>query len=62
MWVEQSQCGTLTVTNSTLNNNTATDIGGAIFNSDGTLTVTNSTLTDNTAKYMCGAIYNLLEL
>ncbi len=47
--------GTLTITNSILTGNTATD-GGAIYN-DGPLTITNSILTGNTASDG-GAIYN----
>ena len=42
--------GTLTVSNSTISGNTATNDGGGINNS-GTLTVTNSTISGNTAKY-----------
>ena len=49
--------GTLNVTNSTLNNNTATNYGGAICIINGSLTVTNSTLNNNTANYG-GAIWN----
>ena len=49
--------GTLTVNNSTFNNNQATDEGGAIYNYDGTLNITQSTLTNNTANFG-GAIYN----
>ena len=42
--------GNLTVNNSTVSGNTASQWGGGIFNSDtGTLTVTNSTLSNNTA-------------
>ena len=40
--------GTLTVTNSTIADNTAAISAGGIGN-DGTLTVTNSTIADNTA-------------
>ena len=48
--------GTLTVVNSTFNNNVATQ-GGVIFNA-GTLTVVNSTLSGNQAIGKGGAIYN----
>ena len=47
--------GTITITNTTLNNNTA-QYGGAI-NNNGTLTITNTTLTHNTATWG-GAINN----
>ena len=51
--------GTLTVSNSTLNNNITTTNGGGIFNSGiGTLTVSNSTLSSNSANHGAG-IYNL---
>ncbi|MCE7698619.1 MAG: hypothetical protein K8E24_007210, partial [Methanobacterium paludis] len=49
--------GNLTVTDSTFNNNTATELGGAIAN-DGNLTVTCSTLNNNTAQ-AGGAIFNI---
>ncbi len=46
--------GALTVTNSTLSNNTASGTadtrGGGIYNNDGTLTLTHSTLSGNTAN------------
>ena len=48
--------GELTITKSTLNNNTA-DNGGAIYNNGGELTITESTLQENMAKYG-GAIHN----
>jgi hypothetical protein len=48
--------GTLTVTNSTISDNTAFG-GGGILNV-GTLTVTNSTISDNTASHTGGGIYN----
>ena len=52
--------GTLTDTNDTFNNNTATNgYGGAIFNNGGTLTETNDTFNNNTATNgFGGAIYN----
>ena len=48
--------GNLTITNSTLTDNTAA-VGGAIYNY-GNLTITNSTLKDNTATNTGGAIIN----
>jgi len=56
-----NQDGTVTVTGSTLSDNTASDgaNGGAIYNHSGSLTVTGSTLTgDNTGAGSGGAIYN----
>ena len=57
--------GTLTVTNSTVSGNSATDSlntttenGGGIYVRAGTLTLTNSTLSGNTADFKGGAIYN----
>ena len=51
--------GTLIITNSTLNNNTAGEYGGAIHNEEyGTVTITQSTLENNTAKNGGGAIQN----
>ena len=49
--------GTLTLTNSTFTNNTASGDGGGILN-DGTLTLTNSTFTNNTTTDSGSAIYN----
>ncbi len=51
--------GNLTVTNCSINNNTAS-YGGGIYNDYGNLTVTNSTLKNNTAKVVFGGggIYN----
>ena len=50
--------GTLTITNSTLNNNAA-EYGGAIYNDyDSTIIINNSTLNNNTATWNGGAIYN----
>ena len=56
--------GTLTINNSTLSGNSATD-GGAILNDGGggfggsaTLTINNSTLTGNSSAYHGGVIYN----
>ena len=56
--------GTLSVTNTTFNKNTATSWnvgngGGAIYNT-GTLTVNNTTFNNNVANYNGGAIYNEL--
>ena len=52
--------GTLLVTNSTLNNNTATtNRGGGIFNNNnGAATITNSTLSGNSATLYGGGIFN----
>ena len=44
-----NNAGTLTVTNSTIDNNSAIDGGGGIDNA-GTLTVTNSTIADNARR------------
>ena len=41
--------GTLTVINSTIENNSAGELGGGIFNSDGTATIVNSTIKGNSA-------------
>lgn len=49
--------GVLNFTNVTFNNNTATNIGGAIY-SIGTLSETNDTFTNNTSINGGGAIYN----
>ncbi|HVC69509.1 MAG TPA: choice-of-anchor Q domain-containing protein [Acidimicrobiales bacterium] len=48
---------TLTLTDSTVSNNTATGAGGAILNSAGTVTISDSTLSGNTAT-TAGAIQN----
>ena len=48
--------GTVTITDSSFNVNTATSIGGAIFNF-GTATIANSIFTDNTADIEGGAIF-----
>ena len=51
--------GTLTITNSTLSDNSATSGGGGIFNTGGgTLTITNSTLSSNSAASGGGGIHN----
>jgi hypothetical protein len=50
--------GNLTVRNSTLRNNTATN-GAGIYNNGGTLTVINSTLSGNTASDSGGGIANV---
>ena len=49
--------GTVTVTNSTLSGNSATNAGGGIYSFNGTVTVTNSTFSGNSAPYG-GGIYN----
>jgi hypothetical protein len=57
--------GILTITNSTLSDNTVSylvdekDAGGAISN-HGTLTVTNTTFSNNDANYIAGAVYNYI--
>ncbi|RMF54433.1 MAG: hypothetical protein D6746_14330, partial [Bacteroidetes bacterium] len=48
--------GTVTISNSTLSGNSATDYGGAIYNA-GMVTINNSTLSGNSAGFG-GAIYN----
>ncbi len=48
--------GTLTMTNSTVSGNSASQ-GGGIYN-QGTLTVTNSTISGNSAQGIAGGIYN----
>ena len=51
--------GTLTITNSTLSDNSATSGGGGIFNNGSrTLTITNSTLSNNSAANGGGGIHN----
>lgn len=50
--------GTLTLTDSTLDNNIATLDGGAIYNEDGSVTLTNSTLSGNDAGSEGGGLYN----
>jgi CSLREA domain-containing protein len=49
--------GTLTLTNSTVSGNTATNHGGGI-NNAGILTLTNSTVSENIAGHDAGGIYN----
>jgi hypothetical protein len=49
--------GSLTISDSTLSDNTAFDEGGAIFNL-GSLTISDSTLSDNTANMTGGGILN----
>ena len=51
--------GTLTVSNCTIDSNSASDSGGGIYNNNGTVTVSDSTtISDNTATRGAG-IYNL---
>ena len=51
--------GNLTIQNCNINNNTATNYGGGIYNgSYGTCTVTDSTISNNTAKYGGGIVNN----
>ena len=48
---------TMTITNTSFTNNTATGLGGAIYNT-GTMTITDTSFTNNTATGLGGAIYN----
>ena len=50
--------GTLTITDSAIEGNTAGYRAGGICNNNGTLTLTNSTVAGNTAEYRGGGIYN----
>ncbi len=50
--------GTLTLTNSTVSGNTASEYGGGIYTYAGTLTLTNSTVSGNTASAAGGGIFN----
>ena len=50
-----SDVGTLSVTNSTFSNNSASS-GGGIYNSSGRLSVTNSTFSNNSAEFTGGGI------
>lgn len=49
--------GAITVTRSTISNNTVDTYGGAIYNT-GTLTLANATINNNTSNFRGGAIYN----
>jgi predicted outer membrane repeat protein len=54
-----NQGGTVEITDSTLSNNSANNLGGGIFNSDdGTVEITNSTLSGNSASVNGGGIFN----
>ncbi len=57
--LDNSREGTLTLQNSTLTANTASNFGGGLDNEFGTLTVTNSTLTANTASGFGGGLNNV---
>ena len=50
--------GTLTITNSTVSENTASRSGGGVFNASGTLTIANSTISGNSASKNGGGINN----
>ncbi len=50
--------GTLTVSDSTLADNSASSEGGGIYNKGGTVTVSDSTLANNYASYGGGGIFN----
>ena len=52
--------GTVTITGSIFSNNSASNWGGAIFNTS-TATITDSTFSNNSAKYSGGAIYNYVN-
>jgi CSLREA domain-containing protein len=49
--------GTLTITNSTISDNSAVGVGGGIYNY-GTLTITNSTVSGNSATLEGGGVFN----
>ena len=53
--------GTLTLTNSTVSGNTATEAGGIYNNFGGTLTLANSTVSGNTSGQNGGGIFNRLD-
>jgi hypothetical protein len=48
----------MTVTNSTISGNSASDGGGGIFNYSATITVTNSTISGNSGFVYAGGIFN----
>jgi len=50
--------GTLTLIDSTVTGNTASQLGGGIYNESGTLTLTNSEVAGNSAAVAAGGIYN----
>ncbi len=52
--------GTVTVSDSTLADNSAVSSGGGIYNNGGTLTLSDSTLANNSASYYGGGICNYL--
>jgi hypothetical protein len=51
--------GTLTLTNDTLANNTASNGGGIVNRTSGNLTLIGDTFTDNNAMFNGGALFNL---
>ena len=52
-------CGTLTLTNSTVSGNSAAFSGGGVFNYFGTATLTNSTVSGNSAtRFDGGGVFN----
>ena len=57
-----SENSTLVVVNSTLANNSASDLGGAIYVEPSKATITDSTFRDNSSGYLGGAIFNLGNL
>ena len=50
--------GSITITGSTISDNTAQDNGGGIFDEGGSITITGSTISGNTADYQGGGIFN----
>jgi hypothetical protein len=50
--------GTLTITDSTINDNRISHAGGGIFNNSGVLTLSNSTISNNTSDVDGGGIFN----
>jgi CSLREA domain-containing protein len=54
----QAGTASLTITNSSIRDNTATESGGGIYNLSGTTTITGSTVSDNSAVQFGGGIYN----
>jgi hypothetical protein len=52
--------GAVTITGSTISDNSASTFGGGIYNNEGTVTITGSTISDNTAASSGGGIYSLV--
>jgi hypothetical protein len=53
-----NEIGTLTITGSTIVNNSVSNYGGGIYNDSGFLTITGSTISANVANHSGGGIYN----